>query len=202
MSAPQFIAMYSSIVEEFNKAHPGKKTIRKALSGTFRNAQDNSFVYIYYPETSDGPQSTSNIEIKYVADILEPLLTTDRAVRQIIIIGELKLSPTGVTEFDKYKAFNFNFFRYDQLTYLPSEHYMTSKHILMTKAEIKSELTDNGVKLSDIKMIAYDDPVVLERNFKIGSVLRIERRNRTYSHIAPTTFDYRRVVRRSVNPKM
>jgi DNA-directed RNA polymerase subunit H (RpoH/RPB5) len=206
LSPVQFIEIYTRLVSKYNSDNPvvdsginktETMTIRRALSGAVQHP-DGHYIYLYYPEPPTSSKTTGTVDVKKIGEFLTDTLKQDNSlppIRVTMMIAELPLSNPAAVKIGDYPSIRFRFFRYDQLTYLPSEHFMTPLHTKMTNSEIKVELTGNGVNLSRLKTMAQDDPIVREMGFKVGDILRIKRTNLLYGHLTPITYDYRRVVR-------
>lgn len=211
LSPVQFTEIYTQLVENYNIEHPpvttGKNkivamTIRRALSGAFQH-QDGHYIYVFFPEVSTSSKTTGNSDIVLLGDFLKNTLDHNNAlpaIRKAIIVAQLPLSPGAVNKIHDYPYIQIRFFQYDELTYLPSEHFMSSEHVKLPEDEIRSELSKSGVNLAKLKTLAQDDPVVKELGFEVGDIIRIKRTNLIYNHLTPITYDYRRIMRAAIQP--
>lgn len=207
LTANQFITVYMQKVKAYNNSNPGDTiTLRQFLSRDFSRDDPTNpdIINVYYPETPKGVGTTKKSQIDRLVSILGNRLNSNDLLiipaYRAMIISEYPLSSQAKTSLGDFPKIRFETFTYQDIVFLSSEHFLVPKHEKVPTEQVE-EMVNQGISLSRMKTIAHDDPISRESEFNVGDVIKIIRRNYTYNHPIPVTVEYRRVSRRSIDPK-
>jgi len=141
-----------------------------ALSNSYRKEDD--WVYVYFTRYQDTMRQTGK---SIIQDVINTVGIKD-SENHIILISNSPLSPdakTGITSIRKTKFFEF--FLYEDLSYDPTEHFLTPKHTLLKYEEAKEILERNRLQYMHLPSISVDDPIARYYGARVGDVMMIER---------------------------
>jgi len=184
MNITEFIAYYESI-----KTTTFRNALSKIYFGIDGTVSQGRVAKVYYSETAADKKQTSLSE-----DMLREIIS-NTAITDLIIISELPLSAVSSKNLASLLSYNSTqSFIYDELVNDPTKHYLTSEHILLTKAEEREFLRKNRLNKSQIPRISLFDPICKWCGGRIGDIFKLVRTNVSYESIVPISLSYRVVV--------
>lgn len=122
-------------------------------------------IYFYFI-----PYDKINIDIfKYYVTLMDKL-----SIYHAIFVYRKTITPFVKKILQTLQLFNIEIFCQDELTYNVTKHQLVPKH---TKTRLPSK-----IGLKNIPKISRTDPVVRFLGFKVGDVVKIERKNGTLGY--------------------
>ena len=207
MTPNEFIRFFHDKVNEHNNYHPeDKMTILEYLSRDFECVKPNinncKTIRVIFPGTPEIPKTTTKTQIDMIVNDLGLILNshTKTSILQAMIVSELPLSPQARTSLGGHSAINYELYTYKEISFLASHHFLVPEYRVLTGNEI-DEMVKRNIKITTLKTIAINDPIVREYGFSVNDVLEITRRNYLYLHPIIVTTEYRVVSIKLMVPK-
>ncbi len=172
-------------------------TFKEALRNTYIKPDGVTSVFVYYPETpkdAKGPKKINQDQIKNIITLM-----SQNNITHIILITETQLTPDAAKSFEDLPLYRMENFLYEELTYNPTDHYMVPTHRLMTVEEAKQFLQRNGLQITDIQAISYEDPISRYYGAIPGQMFEIERENLSIDTLVDTYTSHRYVTHNGLN---
>ena len=178
-TAEQFLDVYMPF------AKSESKSIRNILTTYYKN-DDGSRLYVYYADITNDKQ----LGVDAIKDFISGL--HEKKARNGIIITSIPLSSKSEKEIQKLLAYNIYTFTEDEMSYDPTEHYLTPEHIALSADEQREFLSKNGLNIDQLPIILNTDMISRYYGFQTGQIIKINRVN-LYDTIVQNSVSYRAV---------
>lgn len=166
-------------------------SVRSALSRSYESLDKSNkrTMLVYYgSKTSSHKQVSAEVVREFVA------LATRYGVYEAILIVDAPISSTGNDSLSTLKLTRWQVFYDIDLTYNPTRHIDTPRHVLLSPEERDAKIREMKTGLSGLPIIQLDDPVVRYYGWPPGSLIRIYRDDSALSILAPKSINYRVVI--------
>lgn len=190
-------------LEDFMKiylpfAKKSGKSLRNVLSQTYEKIAD---------EKEDKGQKGQKTERLYVffadedtkhkqlgVDILGEMITDmDRyRAKNGILITPAPLSSSSKKKIEELLSYNIYVFMENEMSYDPTEHYLTPAHRALSVEEQRDFLSKNNISIDQIPIILTSDMISRYYGFKPGQIIEIRRVN-LYETLIQESLSYRAV---------
>lgn len=178
-TAEQFLDVYMPF------AKSESKSIRNILTTYYKN-DDGSRLYVYYADITNDKQ----LGVDAIKDFISGL--HEKKARNGIIITSIPLSSKSEKEIQKLLAYNIYTFTEDEMSYDPTEHYLTPEHIALSADEQRDFLRKNDLNIDQLPIILNTDMISRYYGFQTGQIIKINRVN-LYDTIVQNSVSYRAV---------
>ena len=119
----------------------------------------------------------------------------DHVTETIILMNQPLSSKADSTLKEIMMPYNFQIFLKEELYIRPPDHFLVPKHIEMTQDEKAVFLKENpNINPANLPMIKKTDAVVKYYNWKLGTIVKIERESIFSEFIVRKSYYYRIVV--------
>jgi DNA-directed RNA polymerase subunit H (RpoH/RPB5) len=112
----------------------------------------------------------------------------------LLLISDQKLGSKSGQRLDEFTNFTLEHFRYDELMYDPTSHFLASKHTRLSNQERKEFYKVNNVTPSQLPQIYDNDPISKYYNYQVGDLIFIER-STLIANIPDESISYRVVIK-------
>ena len=176
-----------------------EQTVRQMMTRIYDSMDGTRRVLVYYPETPSGGKKVG----KDVTQQIVLKLQTEN-LAHVIIISDAVLSPDFQKEFINMPSYRMEYFRYNDLMFNPTKHFLNSKHQLLSREEgqkILKDARDKNIEFENFSKMSYQDMTARYYGALPGRIFAINRRALGYSTLAADTLTYRIVSTDSL-PKL
>lgn len=146
-------------------------------------------ILVYYGSKDPAKKQVS-------AEVVRDFIQTAQkyTVTEAVLIVDTPLSSTGTSELNALTLIKWQVFFDDKMTFNPTRHIDTPKHILVPDDQKTEKLRELKVSLAKLPIIRLDDPIVRYYGWSLGQLIKIERYDRGIPTIAPESIQYRVVA--------
>lgn len=162
---PRFAQGYIEYADNNNK------TFREVLRTIYENDSGDK-LYVFYADSGPG---TTQLGIEYVKPLVADM--ERYGIRNGIVIIPKKLSSDAAKAITGMISKNIQVFLEEEMAYDPTEHYLTPKHIPLTREQQDKFLHDNNIDIDQLPVILSSDIISRYYGLVSGQVVRIEREN-------------------------
>lgn len=188
----QFIDEYNTKIENEDKS------IYDLLSNTYTKIDTNEQVYVNYPKPKKKSTTKKPKTGKEYLTLLTDLLDSIK-IYNAILITLFPPSPTFELNRKNLPKYKIEVFQYKELYIIPTEHYLTGVHKILTKKQKIAYLKRSKLKFSDLPNIYTDDPVVKILGAKQGDIIAILREPVISGNLVEEYLYHRAVIEREKN---
>ncbi len=181
-----FINVYRSFAEET------KISFKESLRRTYMRDNDQTSVLVYYPETPRDAKGVKKLGMDQMKSIIE--MMTGSNIIHIILITETQLTPDAAGAFKEMPLYRMEHFLYEEMTYNPTDHFLTPKHKLLSDVEASDYLGRNQIKIANLPSMSVDDRIARYYGALPGEIFEIDRQNLSIDTLVDTYKAYRKVV--------
>lgn len=184
---------YLKFKEEIeNKVKSEKVTFKQTLNNIYNSEIDpnRSPMLVLFLETH---VNSRDEKVKVGNDQFIEVIKTMKtySTSSVIMVSETVLTSEVKAKISTMPSDSIEHFLYDELSYDPTEHMFTPRHVLMTEQEIKDEIVSRGIKKEQLPLILASDTISRYYGAKPGQVFKIYRRNITVNTLIENTISYR-----------
>lgn len=178
LTLQQFLDAYVPFARE------RRQSVRAILSRPYFNDEGQKLI-VYY---ADKPKTTQQLGIESLQNAIA--MCEKNKSKNLILISPVALSSASSKEIEKLLTFNIHVFMENEMTYDPTEHFLTPDHRALTVEEQRDLLVKNNFSIDQCPIILTTDMIVRYYGFKPGQVIEIHRIN-LYDTIVPESLTYR-----------
>ena len=168
-----------------------KRSLRSALTRVYdgplnQNGIPSKRAIVYYAAKDQQKKQVSADIVRDFINLINYYKCTDA-----ILIVDAPLSSTANNSLQELRLVRTQVFFDDQLTYNPTLHVDTPRHVLLSPEETRTKLQEMKVELSKLPLISEKDPVVRYYGWQAGGLVCIYRDDRSISILTPKSITYR-----------
>lgn len=178
-TSDQFIDIYVPY------AKSQKKSVRNILTNIYKNEEGDK-LYVYFADVTDSKQ----LGVKIIQDFIDGM--HNFKARNGIIITSNPLSPDSKKKIQSLSAYNIYTFTENEMSYDPTEHYLTPEHRALSREDQREFLEKNNISIDQLPIILTTDMISRYYGFQTGQVIKINRTN-LYDTIVQNSIYYRAV---------
>jgi len=178
-TAEQFLDIYVPYAKSQNKS------VRNILTTYYKN-DDGSRLYVYYADITD----KKKLGVETIEDFIRGL--DEKKARNGIIITSKPLTTESKKKIQNLLTYNIYTFTEDEMSYDPTEHYLTPEHVALSADEQREFLMKNDLNIDQLPIILNTDMISRYYGFKTGQIIKINRIN-LYDTIVQNSVYYRAV---------
>ena len=198
LEEPLFSYRVSDFLDQYTRiAEESGVPFKSALSGLYQDATGNNNIYVYYPETAKDAKQLGKGQI---TDVIK-LMSGYSGLTNIIIISQLPLSGEARKAFESLPALHMEHFLYDDLTYNPTEHYLTPRHEVLSEEAAREYLQRNKMKFTQLREFSIYDPIARYFGVRPGQIVRVHRINLGADSLAGKSIAHRAAVDKPLENK-
>ncbi len=164
-------------------AMKNRKTLRAVISQLY--VKDDMKLYVYFADPEQNKKQLGNANIGELIQKMDSY-----KCRNAIIITPLELSSPAKKKIKELLTYNINVFLESEMSYDPTEHYLTPKHRLLTVNEQRDFLAKNNINLEQIPIMLSSDMIARYYGYLPGQVIEIIRMN-LYDTMIQDSLSYR-----------
>lgn len=181
-SQKEFKKYYTKLIGENDHSH-----VFEHLSGVFSHpvTEDTLLVWYVPPQSKD----VSVEDIRTLSAVMN-----ERKVTHSILVSEQKLGAKAALEISGLVKFDIEHFKYDDLSYNPTQHIFVPKHIRLSKEEAQNFLSANKIQRNQLPQMYDTDKQALWFHFVVGDIIFIPQET-LISLSAPRVANYRLVIK-------
>lgn len=127
-------------------------------------------VFVYYAQDRGGKD--------IIGDNIKRFLTLSEGlrIRNVIFLSQTKIHTDANSLLTaKLPSYGVQTFLFDELMYIPVDHYLVPIHIGLSKEESNEHLRSNNLTMDQMQKIKIYDPICKYYNFEVGTVVKIIR---------------------------
>lgn len=168
-----------------------KKGIENLDLSFFNRVYDNELVVLYL--ISNKKPMPKNLFIDIITQTKDRLEKDENIIPEhiILIINNPISKETKNTI--KNLAYHIEIFMFEEMSYIPVDHFMCSKFELLKREDVLKFLYDNNISFDDLPMISDEDPIARYYGARIGDVFKIERNNLLFETFSEGNVTFRAV---------
>jgi DNA-directed RNA polymerase I, II, and III subunit RPABC1 len=189
-------ALLSYTLKEFMKiylpfAKKSGKSLRTVLSQTYEKPErtdgKTERLYVFFAE-EDSKHKQLGVDI-----LGEMISSMDKyRAKNGILITPAPLSSSSKKKIEELLSYNIYTFMENEMTYDPTEHYLTPAHRALSVAEQRDFLSKNNISIDQMPIILSSDMISRYYGFKPGQIIEIKRVN-LYETLIQESISYRAV---------
>lgn len=189
-------------VSDFIKTYRGfaeqqKISFKDALKNVYTKDDGQTQTLVYYSETPKDAKGPKKVGFDQIKSIIEMMQGTN--ITHIILITETALTTEAAGAFRDIPLYRMEHFLYEEMTYYPLDHFLVSKHRLLSETEAADFLRDSNSQLTDLQAIAVDDRIARHLGAVPGQIFEITRENLSIDTLVDTYKSHRYVSHTSIS---
>jgi DNA-directed RNA polymerase subunit H (RpoH/RPB5) len=162
------------------------RSILSYFSPYYENEKGDRLVAFY----TDAKKDKKELGVDAVNDAIEEMMKYK--AKNAIIITPKPISSAARKRIIELPSYNISVFLDNEMTFDPTEHYLTPKHEALSVEEQRDFLERNNISIDQLPIILTSDKIVRYYGFRQGQILKISRTN-FYDSMVQETFSYRAV---------
>jgi DNA-directed RNA polymerase subunit H (RpoH/RPB5) len=162
------------------------RSILSYFSPYYENEKGDRLI-VYFP---DAKKDKKELGVEAVNEAIEELM--NNKAKNAIMITPKPISSAARKRIEELPSYNITVFLDNEMTYDPTEHYLTPEHIPLSVEEQRDFLERNNISIDQLPIILTNDKIVRYYGFRQGQVIKIKRTN-YYDSMVQETIGYRAV---------
>lgn len=167
------------------------RSILSYYSPYYENEKGDRLI-VYF---SDSKKDKKELGVEAVNDAIEEMM--NNKAKNAILITPKPISSSARKRIDELPSYNISVFLDNEMTYDPTEHYLTPEHKALTVEEQRDFLERNDISIDQLPVITTADKIVRYYGFRQGQILEIKRIN-YYDTMVQETIGYRAVKQQTL----
>lgn len=145
--------------------------LNNMMTNMYIHPETGKRIFIYYAQDRGGKDIVGDNVKRFIT------LTEKLDIRNAIFISQTKIhtDAKGLIE-QKLLSYHIQTFLFDNLMYIPIDHFLVPQHIGLSKEESNQHMIKNNLTMDQMQKILITDPIVKYYDFEEGSVIKIVRR--------------------------
>jgi DNA-directed RNA polymerase I, II, and III subunit RPABC1 len=174
-------------VQSMYRARQSQPTIsvRSLLNREFFTGDRKRSILVFY-----GGREKSQISVAVTTEFIERA----KHYTEAIFVVDADLSPQAMSNLKNLVQTRWQIFKDQELTYNPTKHVLTPKHVLLTSEEAAAKFREWGGDRSNMLLIDAHDPIVKYYGWPPGGIVKIYRDDVFISILVRKTIAYRLIL--------
>jgi len=183
-----FIEVFLPLANEKNKS------IRSVLSeySPYYENEEGDRLIVYYTETK---KYKKELGVEAINEAIEEMMSYK--AKNSIIITTKAISSAARKRIEELPSYNISVFLDDEMSFDPTEHYLTPKHEPLSVEEQRDFLERNNISIDQLPIITTSDKISRYYGFRQGQIIKIYRTN-FYDTMVQETISYRAVKQNTI----
>lgn len=144
--------------------------LNSLLTQIYIDPKTGKKLFVYYAQDRGGKD--------IIGDNIKRFLTLSEGlqIRKVLFISQTKIHTDANSLLTaKLPSYDVQTFMFNELMYIPVDHFLVPKHIGLTKEESNEHLRSNNLTMDQMQKIKIYDPICKYYNFEVGTIVKIVR---------------------------